>query len=100
MRNLRNSLKIRNIIPRVPNSLYINRLGAVINSSRNIRRIIPIDKLSRNTQPRKHNLKLVISTPVQVTRRNDVITSVRERRDSHELGRLARGRGDGGDSAL
>lgn len=89
MRNLSNSLEIRNIISRISNSLHINRLSTIINSSRNIIRIISRNELRLNSQPREKDLELVISTTVQIARGNNVIASVGEGGNCHELGCLA-----------
>lgn len=96
MCHLRDGLKIGHIIAGVTNSLNIHSLGAIINSSCDILGLVAIDKLSSYTQAREEHLKLVICATVQVASRNDVIASMGQRRDSHELSGLA---GRGSDSS-
>ena len=91
MRNLRNGLKVRHIVAGVTNRLNIHSFGAIINSSGNILGLVAIDKLGSDTQAREKHLELIIRATVQVASRDDVITSMRQRRNSHELSRLAAG---------
>jgi len=100
MRNLHNPLKIRNIILWIPNALQVHRLRLVVNRSLEVLWLIPIDELSRNTEAGQQHFELVVCAAVQVGSGNDVVALVGERCEGHELGGLAGGGGDGGDSAF
>lgn len=89
MRNLGNSLEIRHVVSRVSNSLHIDCLGAIINSSSNILCTIAIHKLGLNAQPRQKDLELVVGTAVEVAGSDNVVAGVGQGRDGHELGCLA-----------
>jgi hypothetical protein len=87
--NLGNSLKIRNIIARVSYTLKEDCLRAVVNRSSNILGLITLDKLGFDPKAREHNLELVISATVQVASRDNVVASMSQGRNGHELGCLA-----------
>lgn len=75
-------LKVWDVVPRVANAFelhtisqfyhirlqqtHIDSLGLVINSSLEILRRIAVDKFSRYTQTWKHNLQLIVRSPIQV----------------------------------
>jgi len=94
--DLGNGLKIGDVIARVANALNVDGLGLVVNGSSNVLWLIAVHELGRDAQALKQDLELVVGTAVQVGRRNNVVTGVRERRDGHELrGLPGRGRNSG-----
>jgi hypothetical protein len=86
---LGNSLQIRDVILGVSNTLNINSLCLVIDSSSNILRLVTINELGVDAQTREEDLELVVRAAVEVRSRDDVITSVSEGADGEELGSLA-----------
>jgi hypothetical protein len=100
MRNLGNSLKVRHVIARVANSLHVNGLGAVVNRSRDISRIVALDELGLDAQAREEHLELVVGAAVEVAGCDDVVAGMRQRCEGEELRGLARRGGDSGDAAF
>ena len=90
MGSLGNSLQIRNVILGVSNTLNIDSLRLIINSSRNVLRLVTIDELGLDAQTREEDLELVVSAAVEVRSRDDVVASLSEGADGEELGSLAR----------
>lgn len=97
---LRDGFEIRDIVPRIPNGLEIDRLGLVVNGSSNIFRLVSLHELGRDSQPREHHLELIVRAAIQIAGRDNIVTGMREGRDGHELRGLARGCGNGGNTAL
>jgi hypothetical protein len=89
MSSLGNSLQIRNVIPGVSNTLNIDSLCLIINSSRNVLRLVTIDKLGLDAQTREEDLELVVSAAVEVRSRDDVVAGLSEGADGEELSSLA-----------
>jgi hypothetical protein len=100
MRNLDNSLQIRDIVLWVTNRLNIDRLGLVINRLGDLIRLIDIHELGVDAQTREEDLELVVSAAVEVGGGDDVVAGVGKSGDGDELGSLA-GRGsESGDTAF
>jgi hypothetical protein len=68
MCQLRNLLKVRNIIPRVANAFDVDGFRLVVDGRRQVFRSIALDEFGRNTQARQSNLQLVVGTAVQIAR--------------------------------
>lgn len=100
MGNLGNGLKVRHIVAGVSNGLDIDSFGPLIDGGRNITGTIAIDKLGRDTQTGEEDFELVVGTAVQVAGRDDVVPSMCQGGDGHELGRLAGRSCDGGNTTL
>lgn len=100
MCSLGNGLKVRNVVAGVTDRLEVNSLGTVINSRGNILRLVTLDELGSDSHAREHNLKLVVGAAVQVAGGDDVVSGVGEGRDGHELGSLAGGGSNGGNTTF
>lgn len=96
MRNLGDRFEIRNIVPRVPDGLDVNRLGATINGRTDVLRLITLDEFGVDPQAREEDLELVVGTTVKVAGGDNVVPSVGQGGDGHELRGLA---GRGGNSS-
>lgn len=89
MRDFRNGLEIRNIILRVTNTLDVNCLGVLVDGCCQVLGLVSIHKLCLDTQTREEDLQLIVGSTVEVGRRDDVVSRVRERCKGHELRGLA-----------
>ena len=91
-----NALKLPLISPPPPLKIFkthINSLRLIINRLSEVLRTIPIDELRLDAQAREKHFELVVCASVQIRRSNDIISSMCERSNGDELGRLARRRG-------
>lgn len=100
MRNLTYSLKVRYIVSRVSDTFQIHRLRLVVDQVLEIFRLIPIDELCVDTQPREEDLELIVGSAVQIRRGHDVVAGMSECGNGHELSRLPRRGSDGGNAAF
>lgn len=100
MRQLRDFLQIRHVVARIADAFEVNRLGVVIDGSNELFRVVTIHELAVDAQPRKHDLELVVGTPVQIGRRDDVVPSLSKSSNGHELSSLARRSGNSCNTAL
>lgn len=96
MRNLGDRFKIRNIVPRVPDGLNVNGLGAIINGRTDVLGLISLDEFGVDPQAREHDLELVVGATVEVAGGDNVVPSVGQGGDGHELRGLT---GRGGNSS-
>lgn len=88
MRYLDNSLKVRYIVFRIANALQVDRLRLLINQLPEVLRLISIYELGLDPESREEHLELVISAAIQVGRRNNIVASMCEGRNGHELSSL------------
>lgn len=100
MGNLGNSLQVRNVIPGVTNTLKVDSLCLVVNSSSNILRLVAVDKLGLDAQTREEDLELVVGAAIEVRGGDDVVAGVGKGVDGDELGGLAGGGGEGSGATL
>jgi len=100
MNSLGNGLEVWNIVAGVTNGLEINGLGLIINGGNDVLNLVSLNKLGSDTKSWEHNLELVIGTTVQVASGDNVITSVSEGRNGHELRGLARGGSNGSNTTF
>lgn len=100
MCHLRNGLEVRYVVPRVPDALDVDGLGPVVDELGKLLGIVSGHEFGGDAEPRHQHLELVVGAAVQIRGRHDIVPGVRQCRDDHELGRLARRRGHGGDTAL
>src|SRR5690242_5250268 len=61
-----NGFKIRNVVPRVTNSLNIDGLGPVINGRGDVFGVFAIDKLCVDSQTREEDFELIVGTAVEI----------------------------------
>lgn len=100
MSDFSDGFEIGNVESGVANCFDINGLGAVVDGGGEVLRLVALDELGRDAQPRKEDLKLVVGTSVQVAGSDNVIAGMGQGRDGHELGSLTGGSGNSGDTAL
>jgi hypothetical protein len=100
MCNRRDLLKIRYIVLWVSNALNVHHFGLVIDRSLKVLGVVALDELCGHTKPRQEDLKLVVCSSVEVRCRDDVVAELAECCYNHELGCLARGGGQGGNTAF
>lgn len=90
MSSLGNSLEVRNVVLGVADTLDIDSLCLVVNSSGDILGLVTVDKLGFDAEAREENLELIVSTTVEVRGRNNVVAGLSKSADGEELGCLAR----------
>lgn len=95
MGHLAYSLEVGHVISWVPDTLQIHRLRLLIDQILEVFRLIPIDELGIDTQPREENLELVVGASVQVRCGHDIVAGMCECGNGHELSRLPRRGCDG-----
>lgn len=100
VRNLGNSLEVRDVVLWVPDALDVDGLGLVVNGGGDILDTVAVDELGVDAEAGEEDLELVVGAAVQQRGGDDVVASVREGVDGDELGGLARGGGKGRDAAL
>lgn len=100
MRNLDDLLKIGYIVFGVPNTLDVDGLGLVVDEAGKLLGIISFDELGFNAEARQKHLELIIGSSIQVGGRHNIITCMGQGGKGHELGGLAGGRGDSGDTSF
>lgn len=100
MRRLGNGLNVGDIIPRVADALNVHSLGLVVDGSANVLGLVAVDELGLDAQAGEEDLELVVGAAVEVGGGHDVVAGLGEGRDGDELGALARGRGQRGDTTL
>jgi len=95
-----NGLEVGDIVAGISDTLNVDRLCLVINGSTNVLGLVAIHKLGRDAEAREQDLELVVCAAVEVGCRDNVVASVREGGDGQELGCLARGCSNSGDTSL
>ena len=100
MGNLDNLLNIGNVVFGVANTLNVDGLGLVVDEAGKLFGIISFDELGFNAEPGQKDFELIVGSSVQVGGRDDIIPCMGQSGKSHELGRLARGGSDGGDTSF
>lgn len=100
MGDLGNSLEVGNVVPRVTDALDIDGLGLFVNGSGNVLGLVAVDKFGLDTETGEEDLELVVGATVKVGGRHDVVAGVGKGVDRDELRGLARGGGEGSDTAL
>ena len=88
--DLRDSLDIRDIEPRVADRLDIQRPRPLVDKALEIRRRVPLHELHVDPESGKRHLELVICPSVEKARGDDVVPRLENRRDRKELCRLPR----------
>lgn len=88
MRNLADSLKVRDVILGISNAFQIDSLGLVIDQVLEVLWLVAIDEFRVDSQAREGDLELVVGTAVQVRGRDDVVSGLSERCDGQELSSL------------
>lgn len=100
MGNLGNGLEVGDVVLGVTDALDVDGLGLVVNGGRDILGLVAVDELGVDAQAGEEDLELVVGAAVEVRGGDDVVAGVGEGVDGHELGGLARGGGQSGDTAL
>lgn len=100
VRDRDNGLEVRHVVARVADALDVDRFRPVIDQAVKLVGLVTLDELGGDAQAREGDFELIVGPPVQIARADDVITTVRQRRDDHELRSLARGCSDGGSSTF
>lgn len=100
MRHLGDGLKVRHVVPGVPNGLDVDGLGAVVDGGRDGLGAVSLDELGIDAEAREQDLELVVGAAVQIAGGHDVVSDMGQRRDGHELGGLAGGCCHGGDTTF
>ena len=95
-----NLLKIGYVIFGVANALNVDGFGLVVDEAGKFLGIISLDELGFDTEPWQKDLELIIGPPIQIRGRDDIIPCVGQGGKGHELGGLARGGGNGGDTSF
>lgn len=89
--DLGDGLEFGHVVARVTDALDVDSLGLVVDGGRDVLGAVPIDELGRDAEAREEHLELVVRAAVEVGCRDDVVATVGERRDGHELRGLAGG---------
>lgn len=98
--DLGNGLEIGNVVPGVTNALDVDGLGLVVDEGGNVLGLITVGELGLDAKAGEQDLELVVGATVEVGGGDNVVAGVSEGSDGDELGSLARGGGNSGDTAL
>jgi hypothetical protein len=90
MGQLGNGFEIRNIVSRIADSFHIHGFRLVIDGCGKLLGRIILDEFGLYSQSAEEDFELIVSTTVEVTSRDDVVTSMGQRSDGHELSSLTR----------
>ena len=74
MCHLSNGRKIRDVVLWVANALNVNSLRLLINCSREILRLVPIDELGVYAESGKEDFQLIVGSAIEVGRGDDVVS--------------------------
>ena len=88
MGDLGNGLDVWDIVSRVANGLDIYGLGLVVDGSCKILRIVSVHKFGGYAKPGEEYFELIVCATVQVGRGDDVVSSMCQGCNCHELCRL------------
>jgi hypothetical protein len=98
--DLGDGLEVGDVVLGVSDGLDVDSLGVVVDGSSDVFGLVAVHELGLDSEPREHDLELVVGSSVQERGRHDVVTGVRESGNGHELGALAGGGGHSGNSSL
>jgi hypothetical protein len=82
-------LEVRHVEARVADGLDVERLGLRRRSPSEVLRIVALDELHADAEPRERHLELVVGAAVEVAGRDDVVAGLGDGGDRQELRRLA-----------
>jgi hypothetical protein len=98
--DLGDSLNIWHVVSWVTNGLDVDSLGLLVNGSGDILWLVTSNELGIDAKTWKEDLELVVGSSVDVGCGNNVVTSLREGCNGHELSRLTGGCGNSGDTTF
>lgn len=89
MCDLSYGLEVWDIILWVSNALKIYGLGVLVNCGSKILRLVSVDELGVDAQSREEDFQLVVGSTVKVGRGYNIVSSMCQCRNCHELSSLA-----------
>ena len=90
-RHRREGLEIGDVEARIADGLDVERLRAVVDRAPERLRIVAVDELRRDAEPRQGDLQLVVGAAVEKARGDDVVAGAGDRGERQELRRLTGG---------
>ena len=100
VRDLGDGFDVRDIVPGVAYALDIHQFRLVVDLLLEVYGVVALHEASGDAEPGEEDFELVVGATVEVRGRDDVVAGVGEGGDGHKLGGLARGSGNGGDTAF
>ena len=91
-----NGFEVRHVETGIADRLHIKRLGIFIDGAAETFRIVPVDELDTDAEPRQRHLELIVGAAIKVAGGNDVVAGLGNGLDGEELRGLAGGDGEGG----
>lgn len=85
MRNFYNSLEVRDIVSRIADTLEIYSFSLLVNELLELFGVIAIHEVGIDAQTWEKDFQLIVRAAVEVGSSNDVVPSLCERADGHEL---------------
>lgn len=100
MGNFANSFKVRDVVFWVSDRFNVDCLCSVINGGGDVLWLVAIDEFGIDPKSGEEDFELIVGTSVEIRGGDDIITSVGEGGNGHELRRLSRGSGNGSNTSL
>lgn len=97
---LGDGLKVGDVEAGVADRLEVDGLGLVVDGGGDVRGVVASNELGRDAETGEDDLELVVGAAVEVGGSDNVVAGVGEGSDGQELGGLAGGGGDSGDTTL